>query len=127
MSAGDFSKSVYETNTGGFYRIRIQPETLTLTFNTQANVAASGTPASGSPSAKVSGSRNSIGVNARLVRVRFTATVPTGYSGGKDTITLPVLTPSTYNTWVDDAVGTYTLGGTDYPVQLVGRTPEKIR
>jgi hypothetical protein len=127
MSAGDFTKSVYESNTGAFYKIRIQPETLTLTFNTQANVAGSGTPASQTPSAKVSGNRNSIGVNARLVRVKFTTTVPPGYSGGKDTITLPVLTPSTYNTWVDDAIGTYTLGGTNYDVQLIGRTPEKIR
>jgi hypothetical protein len=127
MSAGDFSKSVYESNVGNFYKIRIQPETLTLTFNSQANVAGSGTPGSQTPSAKVSGSRNSVGVNARLVRVKFTTTVPPGYSGGKDTISLPVLTPSTYNTWVDDAIGTYTLGGTSYDVQLIGRTPEKIK
>ncbi len=127
MSAGDFTSSIYETNLGGFYKVRIQPETLTLTFNTQANVAGAGPVPAGTPSAKVSGNRNTIGVNTRLVRVRFTTTVPPGYSGGKDTITLPVLTPSTYNTWVDGATGTYNLGGTNYDVQLVGRTPETIK
>jgi len=127
MSAGDTTTSIYETNLGGFYKVRIQPETLTLTFNATANVAGAGPVPGGQPSAKVSGGRNSIGVNCRLVRLRFTTTVPPGYSGGKDTISLPCLTPGTFNTWVDDAVGTYTLNGTAYDVQLVGRTPEKIK
>ena len=127
MSAGDFQNSIYETNGGGFYKIRIQPETLSLTIDTTANAAGAGPVPSGQPSAKVSGGRNSIGVNARLVRVKFTTTVPPGYAGGKDTITLPCLTPAAFNAWDAGDTGTYTLGGTAYAVELVGKTPETIK
>ena len=126
MSAGDFLPSIYQTNTGGLYNVRIQPETLTLTFNTVANTPASGPVPPGLPSAKVSGNRNSIGINCRKVRVRFTTTFPTGYSGGKDTISLPVLTSSAFNAWGVNDVGTYTLGGTAYDVRLIGKTPEAV-
>lgn len=127
MSAGDFTGSIYETNGGGFYRVRIQPETLSLTINAVANAAGAGPVPAGQPSAKVSGNRNAIGVNCRLVRVRFTGTLPTGYSGGKDTISLPCLTPAAFNSWSSGDTGTYTLGGTAFDVELVGKTPESIK
>lgn len=127
MSGGDFTNSIYETNGGGFYRVRVQPETLTLTIDSVANAGGAGPVPSGQPSAKVSGGRNSIGVNCRLVRVRFTTTVPPGYSGGKDSITLPCLTPAAFNTWDSGDTGTYTMGGTAYDVELVGKTPENIK
>ena len=126
MSAGDFSSSIYESNTGDFYPIRIQPETLTLTLNSVANAAGAGPLGTNIPSAKVSGGRTSFGVNARLVRVRFTSTIPDGYSGGKDTISLPVLTPAAFTAYDKGQTGTYTLGGTAYDVAFVGKTPEAI-
>lgn len=126
MSAGDYINSTYDSDGGTAYPIRVQPETLSLTLNTVANAAGTGTIAAGTPSAKVSGGRKAFGVNARLVRVRFTSTVPDGYSGGKDTISLPVLTMAAYNAYSKGTTGTYTLGATPYDVAFVGKTPEAV-
>ena len=127
MSAGDFVRSVYETNGGVSYRIRVQPETLTLMINSVTNAGGAGTPGTDTPSARVGSGRQSFGVNARLVRLRFTATVPPGYSGGKDTISLPVLTPAAFTAYAPGETGMYTLEGTAYDVEVVGRTPETIK
>lgn len=126
MSAGDFLNSTYDADSGTAYPIRVQPETLSLTLNSVANAAGTGTVAAGTPSAKVSGGRTSFGVNARLVRVRFTNTIPDGYSGGKDTISLPVLTMAAFNAYSKGTTGTYTLGAVAYDVAFVGKTPEAI-
>ena len=127
MSAGDFTNSVYETNGGVFYRIRVQPETLALSINSVTNGGGSGTPGTDTPSARVGSGRQSFGVNARLVRIRFTSTIPSGYSGGKDSISLPVLTPAAFTAYAPGQTGTYTLDGTGYDVEVVGRTPETIK
>lgn len=127
MSAGDFTSAVYETNSGVFYRIRTQPETLALSINSVTNASASGTPGADTPSARVGSGRQSFGVNAKLVRLRFTGTVPDGYSGGKDTISLPVLTNAAFTAYAPGQTGTYTLNGTGYDVVVVGRTPETIK
>lgn len=126
MSAGSTIPSVYETNTGVFYKCRVQPETLTLTINTVANVAGTGTPAAKTPSAKMTGGRREIGINARLVRIKFTGTVPPGYKTG-GILTLPIMTPTVFNGLDKDQTGVYNLNGTDYPIQVVGLTPESIK
>ena len=126
MSAGNFERSIYETNLGLFFRILIQPETLTAVFDGNANSAGAGPVPSGLPSVSVSRGRRSYGVNARLVRFTFTTTTPPGYQAGS-TLTLPVLTPSVFNTLEAGDTGTYTLEGTAYDITIVGVTPETIK
>lgn len=125
MSAGSTILSVYDSDGGNSFNIRVQPETLTLTLATVANAAGTGTPAAGLPSAKVSGGRRSIGVNARLIRVRFTGTLPPGYKMD-GIIALPVLQQSVFNGYAKGQTGTYTLNTTNYDVIAVGKTPETI-
>lgn len=126
MSAGAFLNTGYETNIGVIHPIKIQPETLTLTLNSVANEAPTTPIALSVPSAKVSGSRRAIGVNARLVRIRITATTPPpGYVVG-GVITLPVLTQVAFAAYGKGTTGTYTLNGTAYAVEFVGKTPETI-
>lgn len=127
MSAGSFVKqAIYQDNFGAFYPIRVQPETLTLTIATVANAQAAGPLPPNVPSVSVSRGRQSNGVNAKLVRIRFTNTIPPGYLP-TGTISLPVLTNSAYAAYSPGATGTYTLEGTAYDVEVVGRTPETIK
>ena len=126
MSAGSPEIVGYENQLGVIHPIRVQPETLTLTLDGVANAAPTGSIAVGVPSAKVSGSRRAIGVNARLVRFRITdATPPPGYAANS-IISLPVLTISAFQSYGKAQTGTYTLNGTDYAVAFVGKTPETI-
>lgn len=127
MSAGDFLDAFYQTDNGDIVPIRIQPETASLTLNAVANAAATGPASPGFPSAKVSGGRREFGINARLVRVRFTGTLPPGYSGGKSIITLPVLAQSVWAGYSKGQTGTYTLNGTAYDVAFVGKTGETVK
>ena len=78
MSAGAFTSGIYVTDAGTPVNITVQPETKSLTLNAVANADGTGPIQAGLPSAKVSGSQRSIGINARKVRVRFTGAVPTG-------------------------------------------------
>lgn len=125
MSAGQFENSIYQTNDGTLYPIRIQPETASLTLNGVANAAASGPVTGNLPSAQISKGRRSHGVNARLIRFRFTGAVPPGYTPN-GVITLPVLSSASYTAYGKTQVGTYTLLGVDYDIAYVGKTPEKI-
>lgn len=127
MSAGDFFDTVYETDDGTLYPISVQPETLTFTLNAVANTAPTGDVTLTVPTANVSGSRRRNGAHTRLVRFRFTGTLPPGYSGGKSVITLPVLQKSVWDGFKKSQTGTYTLNGTAYDVAFVGKTGEKIR
>lgn len=127
MSSGGFTISVYESSTGLFFPITIQPETLTLTLNSVANAAPANTPGVGLPSAVVSKGRRSFGVNARLVRVRTPNTggdpnyVPLGI------IALPVLQAATFAAYGKGQTGTYEINGNAIAVQFVGKTPETVR
>lgn len=127
MSAGDFQDSFYETDNGDIVPIRIQPETASLILNAVTNASAVGPPAPGFPTAKVSGGRREFGINARLVRLRFTGTLPPGYSGGKSIITLPVMLSSVWAGYGKGQTGTYTLNGTAYDVIFVGKTGEALK
>lgn len=90
MSAGAFVDSRYELNNGQVAKIRVQPETLSLTLGTTENTAPTG--AIDFPvSARVSGSKSrGIGLRARTVTVEWTGTPPAGYLPGGE-ITLPWL------------------------------------
>lgn len=120
MSEGAFQISKYESDEGGIYAIRVQPETLALTINGTANAAPAGA-VDQEGLARVSGSRRRIGIKARLVRFKFTAQ-PTGggYEIG-ETLTLPVLTQATYNA-IPRAGGTGTYLGA--AIEVIGKSPQ---
>ena len=90
------------------------------------NVAGAGPVPSNFPSATVSGSRRRNGVFTRLVRFRFTGTLPPGYITN-GILTIPVLTRAAWLSYSRTQTGTYSLEGTDYPVTYVGKSDEKIR
>ncbi len=120
MSSGTFTRTRYELDNGDITNIRVQPETLALVIdgNTNAGVTDAVTRPG---SAKVSGGRRSVGVNARLVRIRFTAPKD-GYAEG-EVITLPWLQKATFDNLDLFSTGTY-LG---VSVELVGKTAESVR
>lgn len=122
MSAGIFNVVIYETNQGLFTSIRVQPETLQLTLNAIVNIEATGTKGVGLPSAKVSGSKRSKGINARTVSVVFTGAPPTGYKAGS-IIRLPVLTPDAWADYDEPQTGTY-LGA---PIRFAGKSDESVK
>ena len=127
MSAGSFIRNaIYQDDFGSFYPIRVQPETVGLTINSVANAQAAGPLPPNLPSVSVSKGRQSNGVNARLVRITFTNTIPPGYLP-TGTISLPVLTSAAFAAYSPGQTGTYSIEGTAYDVEVVGRTPETIK
>lgn len=114
MSAGAFLISVYETDSGAFMPITVQPETLTLNINGGVNAAAAGPADDSFGSARVSGGDRQIGLKARSVSIKFTA-VKTGYKA-ESTITLPVLRKSVHDAYSKGQTGTYL----DTPCIVVG-------
>lgn len=117
MSSGAFNLAKYESDSGVIYNIRIQPET--QAFSAQAGVIAGAV--TGEPSAIAKGSRRGFGVNARNVRIRFTATPPAGYEPGQ-TLTVPILTQTAWAAILKGAAVTY-LGTAAI---VTGKTPEYI-
>lgn len=119
MSAGRFVQENYQYGDGSIGVIRVQPETLNaLTIGGVQNLPVAG--ARTAPRAFVSGSRRIQGRRfARIVRVEFTATPPTGYAANS-TISLPLVNNAIYEEAAQDgAVGTYL--GVD--VRVVGVSP----
>ena len=125
MSAGQFTSSFYETDTGVVARIRIQPETAALVIAGSTNAPPAG-PATATGSATVSRSRRSNGINARLVRFKFNAAYGE-YDAGQ-VLTLPWLQSGVIETFQRGDAGTYDPDNTGTPaaVTYVGRTAENI-
>ena len=117
MSAGAFNLAKYQSDSGVIYNIKIQPET--QAFSAQAGVIAGAVV--GEPSAIAKGSRRGIGVNARKVRIRFTAAPPIGYEPGQ-TLSVPIFTLAAYTAITKGQSITY-LGVAGV---VVGRTPEYV-
>mgnify|MGYP006896872946 CR=1 FL=1 len=122
MSAGEFTSSKYESNSGSIYKIRVQDETLSATIGAVANTAPIAA-VDQEVSAKASGGKREIGMIARTVTLRFTGTLPTGYSG--DDVTVPVMQSSTFDSWTTPADQTGTYQGV--AVTLVGQSAERKR
>ena len=120
MSSGNFAFSKYESNAGNVYNARVQPETLLLTIDGNANDEPAGAIDS-EGSARMNGGRRTIGINARAVYVSFDESPPTGYSEN-ETIKLPIMTQAVWNGIAKGQTGTY-LGGT---VRVVGKVPEYV-
>lgn len=125
MSAGKPIKTLYSAAvTGQIHPITVQPETLTLTVDGQANTPPAG-PATNSVPVRVSGSRRGrTYVSARLVRFKFTGAVPDGYDPN-GTLTVPWLDEATFATVTKGKTGTYNVdGATDSPIEVVGSSNE---
>jgi hypothetical protein len=122
MSSGIFADSFYESNKlGTVHPIRVQPETISLTLGGQANTAPDGASAI-LPSAQVSRGKRSIGINARTVSIRLTATLA-NYKAGS-VITLPWLDPDTFDAIIPKATtGTYLATA----CIVVGTSPETVK
>lgn len=116
MSSGAFDNSFYTSDSGAVYNIRVQPET--LSFSAQGTPA---TAATAEPSAIANGSRRRIGVNARSVRLEWTATPPAGYKADS-VVKVPILTLAAYTPIKKGDTVTY-LGAS---ARVLGKTPEYI-
>lgn len=120
MSNGPFTISKYETDNGDIVPIKVQPETLTATFDSTANAAPAGAVSEGFPSADVSRSKRAIGIHARTISVRIT-TPASGYADNS-LVRIPVMQPSVYNGAAKgDAVTCAAGSGT-----VAGKSPEFI-
>ena len=122
MSAGNFIFSRYLSDTlpGEPIMIaRIQPETQDLVLGGAANEPG-GATVTLPLRVSLSRNRNSLGVLARTVTLRWVTDVPTGYAPN-GVLVVPILSKTLWDS-VDPGVttGTY-LGGT---VRVVGKNPE---
>lgn len=118
---GPFTRGKYETNRGLITNIRVQDETVACTINGVANDEPTGDRTGGLPSAKVSGGRREIGINARTVTLILTA-AKAGYTVGKP-LTIPALTSDFYDACETGETGTY-LG---VACEVIGRSDEVIK
>lgn len=124
MSEGSFITATYESDNGDFHNIRVQPETLTLNIGGTANAEAAG-PVDSDLRAMVSRGRNSVGLNARLVRLEVEVSGTTDIEEGS-ILTLPWLDPGTFGDVTRPAgqAFTYRDGITG---RVSGNSPEKFR
>ena len=120
MSSGSFISSKYESNASNIYGCRVQPETVALVLNAVTNDPPAGA-VNQEVSARMTGSRRQFGVTARKVTLRFTGTVPDGYSG--DPVECPIMQNSVFNGITVLQTGTY-LGA---PVEVISKTSEQVR
>ena len=118
MSAGSFVRTFYADDDGDIHPIRLQPETLAATFATVVNAAPAG-PTDSDISAQVTGSRRGMGLFARYVTVKFTATPPAGYAANQVyKLTVPSLT--VYNGITVNSAGEYL----ETAIQVISKTDE---
>ena len=121
MSSGAFSLTRYQTDQGNIVNIKVQPETVAASINSATNTAPTADLTAGFPSAKVSGTRRTLGINARTITIKFTAS-KAGYKDDSP-IKIPALTPAFFNACQVGATGSY--NGTN--CRVVGRSPEVIK
>lgn len=105
MSSGVFENVNYELNNGTILTCRVQPETKSLTLGGVANDPPAGTPVNGYGSVRISGGNRQIGIKARSVTIKFTAT-KAGYKEGSS-IRLPVFDPAVWAQYAKGQTGTY--------------------
>lgn len=117
MSAGAFTDSIYQLDDGTPVNIRVQPETIANAWNT----AGTGTPTI-AVSARAGGGRRRVGINARVARFRWAATVPDGYDPA-GVISLPILTKAKFDALVKNVDYPYLGSG----LNLIGKTNESVR
>lgn len=124
MSAGAFTISSYASNvTGTNHPIRIQPETLAIQLGGVANAAPAG--ATVLPSAQVSQSKRSLGINARTITFKF----PEGGAPDDYKELSPITVPWLQNNaaFVGAVPGITAVTAYGQTAILVGTTNEKTR
>jgi len=121
MSAGQFTRTFYETDDANIVRLRVQPETLTADFGGTANDGATGPANAGFPSASLSRSRRGYGIHARYVTIAWD-TAPTDYDE-RGLLSIHVPVKATFDAITLGSTVSY-LGGTG---EVVSKTPELIR
>lgn len=124
MSAGGFFSAKYQAdagNGGGIHPIRIQPETLTLTFGANSNASPEG-DVNNNIVPSTTGSKRTNGLTTRRVSFKF-VNAPTGYQQGS-TISLPWLDDTGFDTIRKGDQGTYSPLGSAEPIVVVGKTRE---
>lgn len=121
MSAGNFVNAIYVTDNGDKVPIKVQPETLTATVGGGANASGAAPADAGFPSADSSRSKKSIGIHARTVSLKFTATSPTGYAANS-ILRIPVMTQAAWTAATKGSVVNY-LGVAGV---VTGRSPEYV-
>lgn len=117
MSAGAFTVSRYESDSGDIHPIRVQPETITA-FNNEAPAGA----VSSDISAVVSLTRRQRGLRPRYISVKFTADPPTNYAAGT-VYRIPILKASVYDGLNIGGTGTYLATA----CVIVGKEGERAR
>lgn len=105
MSSGVFENVSYELNNGTILSCRVQPETKTLTLNSVVNEPPAGAPVAGYGSVRISGGNRQIGIKARSVTIKFTAT-KAGYKEGSS-IRLPIFQKTVWEGIAKGQTGTY--------------------
>lgn len=123
MSAGQFVISKYELNDGkGVQPIKIQPETLSFTYNATNN-APTADPITSGRYVYARGAAQQYGVKARRVTFKWVSAVPEGYDPNQR-ITIPILTEALWN---DIEPGTATSTYLAATVQIISKTDERVR
>lgn len=117
MSAGTFSISKYESDSGDIHPIRVQPETITAF----GNVAPAGAVSS-DISAVVSLTRRQRGLRPRYISVKFTAAPPANYATGT-VYKIPILTEAVYDGLNIGGTGTYL----ETAAVIIGKEDERAR
>jgi hypothetical protein len=123
MSSGPFLNSFYTPTYAptAIHPIRVQPETIAAVIGAVGNTPPTG-PATNPIQARVSGGRRSIGLLARLIRVRLPITgQPAGYQPGS-ILTFPVLNLEAFAAATKGAEVAY-LGVT---CTCIGRSAERV-
>lgn len=122
MSAGGFTTTKYESNTGLIHPIRLQPETVGFAIGGDANNAAPTAGLTSDFSVRVSRGNTEYGLRPRKLNIKFGAVVPDGYKA-EQTYAIPILVPEVWEAaGVGDAVTYLGVGGV-----IVGKSPESIR
>lgn len=126
MSAGEFIIQAYQASydIDNFHPIRVQPETLALALDvggtSLSNIGGAASDINNPISARVSGGRRSLGLNASLIRLQWENNAPNGYEPA-GIITLPLMNAAIRQV-SRGSIGTY-LG---LNVIVIGTTPEKV-
>lgn len=105
MSSGVFENVNYELDNGKVLTCRVQPETKALTIGTTANEPATGTPEPGYGTVRISGGNRQIGIKARSVAIKFTATKGEYKEGS--VIRLPIFKKAMFESLAKGQTGTY--------------------
>lgn len=120
MSAGAFVRSRYLSDEGDVHPIRVQPETIALSYGATTN-AATATALNNPISARVSSGNRQFGLKPRTITLVFETDAPDGYKVGSY-IRIPILQPTLWNTIVKNDTVTY-LGQT---ATVAGKSPERL-